>query len=68
MCDDGIRVALQVNPASQDIASDSDQEPAAGAEVGDELISHRRDNGGIDGRKWKANGPARIADGDPAAD
>jgi primase-polymerase (primpol)-like protein len=66
MCDDGILVVLQVDPASQDIVGDSDQEPAVGAEAGDELISHRRDNGGVNGQKWKTDGPTGIADGDPA--
>jgi len=59
MCDEGIRVALQVHPAGQDIAGGSDQEPAVGAEAGDELISHRRDNGGVNGQKWEAGGLGR---------
>jgi len=66
MRDEGIRVTFHVHPACQDITHDSDQEPAVGAQAGDELISHRRDNTGIDGQKGKANRPAGIADADPA--
>jgi hypothetical protein len=66
MRDEGVRVTLQVHPPSQDTASHRDQEPAVGAEHGDELISHRRDNRGIDGQKRKANRPTGVADVDPA--
>jgi hypothetical protein len=64
--DQGIRVTLQVRPAGQDTASDRDQQPAVGAETGDQLIGHRRDNGRTDGQNRKANRPTGIADGDPA--
>jgi hypothetical protein len=66
MCDERVRVTVQVHPAGQDVASDSDQKPAIVAEASDELISHRRDDGGIDGQKRETNGPTSIADGDPA--
>ena len=59
-------MTLQVHPAGQGTASDRDQEPAIGAEAGDELISYWRDNGGVNGWKWKTNRPTGIADGDPA--
>lgn len=66
MPDQRARVTLQVHPAGQDTTSHRDQEPAVRAEAGDELISHRRDNGGIDRQKRKPSRPTGIADGDPA--
>jgi hypothetical protein len=66
MGDDGIGVTPQVHPAGQDTPSDRDQQPAVGAEPRDELIRHRRDDGGIDGRKREPNGPSGVADRDPA--
>ena len=62
VCDNGIRVALQVHPPGQDIADGSDQEPAVEAEAGDELISHRRDDGGVN----RQRAPPRRVDSAPS--
>jgi hypothetical protein len=60
-------MTLQVDPAGQRIARHSDEEPAAvRVEAGDELVSHRRDKGGIDRRKRKPGCPSAITDRDPA--
>ncbi len=67
MSDDRVRVTLQVHPASKDIADTSDDKPAAvRAKAGDEVISHRRDDAGINRREREPGCPSGITDRDPA--
>ena len=67
MSDDRGTVTLQVHPASQVIAGTSEDKPAAvRVEAVDEVISHRRDDAGINGRKREPGRPSGIADRDPA--
>jgi hypothetical protein len=67
MSDDPVRVTLQVHPASKDIASMSDDKPAAlSAKTGDEVIGYRRDDAGINGREREPSRPSSITDHDPA--
>ena len=67
MNDGRVRVTVQVYPASQGSAGVSDDEPAGlGAKAGDEVISHRRDDAGINRREREPGCPADVTDRDPA--
>lgn len=58
---------MLVNPVGQGTASRCGEKPArCGNKAADELVGHRGDDLGIDGRKRKSDRPARIADLDPA--
>jgi uncharacterized protein YhfF len=67
MSDQWVGATVQVNPPGQVIARQRGEEPAAaGVEAGDDLVSRRRDSGGIDGQKREPDCPSGIADRDPA--
>ena len=67
MSDGRVRVTLQVHPASEGIADTSDDKPAAvRAKAGDEVISHRRDDAGINRREREPGCPSGITDADLA--
>ena len=61
MSDGRVRVTLQVHPASEGIADTSDDKPAAvRAKAGDEVISHRRDDAGINRREREPGCPLAL--------
>jgi hypothetical protein len=66
MGDDRGRVTPQEHPAGQGVAGAGDDKPAVRAKAGDEVISHWRDDAGINRRKREPGCSAGIGDGDPA--
>ena len=67
MGDDRVRVPLQVHPASHDIASTSDDKPAAvRVKAGDEVVGYRCDDAGINRRKREPGCSSGVTDRDPA--
>ena len=63
MSDERARIALDVHPADQGIASPRDKEPAAfRAEASEKIVSDRCDVGDIDRKKWEPDRPSRVAD------
>ena len=67
--DERARIAVDVDPADQGIASPRDEEPAAlRAEASKELVGDRCDVGDVDREKREPDWPSGVADHHPAVD